>query len=126
MNVPANIRCALTDEWALLEGDVATIGVTDYAQHELGEIVYIELPEPGAEVSRGVAFGVLESVKAVADLNSPVGGQVLEVNAPLRDDASPVNDSPYEGGWLIKVRVANPEQLDDLMDAAAYAEYRGL
>lgn len=123
MNYPDDLKYARTDEWVRLEGDVATVGVSDYAQHELGDVVYVELPEVGAGVSPGVAFGVVESVKAVSDLLSPIGGEVTEINQPVADDPSLINGSPYGDGWLIKVKVSQPPAAD-LMDAAAYAEYR--
>jgi glycine cleavage system H protein len=125
MNVPAGLQYTRSDEWIKVEGDVATIGITDYAQHELGEIVYIELPEVGSNLSPGVPFGVVESVKAVAELMSPLGGEVLESNQPLSDDPSIVNSSPFDNGWMIKVRVAGEINNSDLLDADAYTAYRG-
>ena len=124
MNVPSELKYTQSDEWVRLEGDVVTIGITDYAQHELGEVVYLELPENGATLMHGVAFGVVESVKAVSDLNSPVSGEVVESNLPLADEPAIINESPYENGWLVKVRLSDPSQLDALMDAESYARYR--
>lgn len=124
MNVPDGLKYTRSDEWIKLDGDIATIGITDYAQHELGEIVYIELPEMGASVSPGVAFGVVESVKAVAELNAPLGGQVIESNSPLSDDPSIVNTSPYEDAWMIRIQLLDKTLPDDLMDAVAYTAYR--
>jgi glycine cleavage system H protein len=124
MNVPAGLHYTRSDEWIKIEGDIATLGITDYAQHELGEIVYIELPEVGANVSPGVAFGVVESVKAVAELVSPIGGEVIESNLPLADDPSVVNTSPFDEAWMIKVRLASTDLPADLLDADAYAAYR--
>lgn len=124
MNVPSELKYARSDEWVRVEGDVATIGITDYAQHELGEIVYIELPAVGANVSPGVAFGVVESVKAVGELNAPIGGEVVESNLPLADEPSIVNESPYERGWMIKIKIADPAALSGLLDAAAYTAHR--
>ena len=125
MNLPQNLRYTRTDEWIRFDNDgTATIGISDYAQHELGEIVYIELPEIGTSVSPGVAFGVVESVKAVAELNAPIGGQVVESNLPLADDPSLVNTSPFEDAWMIRVQLADAILPDDLMDAAAYTAYR--
>ena len=123
MNYPEDLKYSRTDEWVRLEGDTATIGISDYAQHELGDIVYVELPETGTTVSSGVAFGVVESVKAVSELLSPVAGTVIESNQPVTNDPSIVNASPYTDGWLIKVRVEG-DPSGDLMDAAAYAQYR--
>lgn len=109
-------------EWALLEGDVVTVGITDFAVEELGELVYLDLPKSGTQVQRGEAFGEVESVKAVSDLNSPVDGEVVEVNDPLTDDLSALQNDPFQGGWLIKVRVRGADALEGLLDAAAYEE----
>jgi glycine cleavage system H protein len=122
MNYPEDLQYARSDEWVRVEGDTATVGISDYAQHELGDIVYVELPEVGASVSPGVAFGVVESVKAVSDLISPVGGEVIEANTPVTDDSSIINTSPYGDGWLIKVRVT--AQSEELMGADEYVRYR--
>ena len=126
MNVPENLKYARSDEWAQQDGEIVTLGISDYAQHELGEIVYVELPAVGIKVSVGVAFGVVESVKAVAELVSPIAGEVVEANQTLPDDPSIINSSPYENGWMIRVRVEDAALLSDLMDAAAYAQYRGV
>jgi len=109
-------------EWALLDGDVVTVGITDFAVEQLGEIVYLDLPDVGQAVSRGDSFGEVESVKAVSDINSPVDGEVVEVNAGLPDELSPLQDEPLAGGWLIKVKVAGVDALDGLKDAASYEE----
>jgi glycine cleavage system H protein len=122
MNFPENLKYARTDEWVLVEGETSTVGITDYAQHELGDVVYVELPETGTRVTAGAAFGVVESVKAVSDLVSPVTGEVIESNTPVTDEPGIINNSPYGDGWLIKVRVENVS--DDLMDAAAYSALR--
>ena len=124
MEFPAELKYAASDEWVRVEGDVAIIGITDYAQHELGEVVYLELPAVGDNVKKGSPFGVVESVKAVSDLNAPVSGQVIESNLPMADEPAGINESPYENGWLIKVRLADNSSLDDLMNADAYARYR--
>ena len=123
MNVPENLKYALTDEWARIEGDTATLGITDYAQHELGEIVYVELPDVGTRITAGAPFGVVESVKAVSELVSPVSGEVTETNEPLTEDPATINDSPYDSGWMVRVRLDGAAP-DNLMDAAAYQEYR--
>ncbi len=122
MNYPEDLQYSRSDEWVRVEGETATVGISDYAQHELGDIVYVELPEVGASVSPGVAFGVVESVKAVSDLVSPVGGEVLEANTPVTDDPSIINASPYGDGWLIKVRVT--AQSEELISADEYVRYR--
>ena len=124
MNVPQELKYSRSDEWVRQDGEAVTIGITDYAQNELGEIVFVELPEVGTSVAPGVAFGVVESVKAVAELVSPVGGEVIEANTALPDEPALINESPYENGWMIKVKVAEAAPLDELLDATAYAEYR--
>lgn len=108
-------------EWVKLDGDVATIGISDYAQHALGNIVYVDMPEVGDEVNRGVDFGAVESVKAASDLFSPVTGEVVEVNEELVDKPELINEDAF-GNWIIKVKLSNPAELDDLMDADAYSK----
>ena len=120
---PENLRYSKEDEWVKLDGDVATIGITDYAQDSLSDIVYLELPEVGASFGAGDIFGVVESVKAASDLFSPVSGEVVEVNDGLVDAPEAVNEDPYEAAWMIKVKLADPSEVDGLMDAAAYAAY---
>ena len=110
------------DEWILVTGDEATIGVTDYAQDSLSDIVYLELPAEGDAFEMGDAFGVVESVKAAADLMMPIGGQVLAVNEDLMDEPENINSEPYES-WLIKIKISDPSQIDQLMDAVAYEVY---
>jgi glycine cleavage system H protein len=116
--VPENLQYTKDHEWTLIEGGVATIGVTDHAQHELGDIVFVELPKVGASVKAGESFGTIEAVKTVAELYAPVSGTVAEVNTALADDAGVVNTDPYGKGWIIKVTVEG--STDELMDAAAY------
>ncbi len=125
MNIPSDLKYTRSDEWVRLDGDIATIGITDYAQHELGELVYIELPEVGRHIAPGAPFGVVESVKAVAELNAPIAGEVTQINADLEADPSKVNESPFEDGWAIKARIANPDDLNELMSADEYKAYRG-
>ena len=120
---PENLRYSKEDEWVKLDGDVATIGITDYAQDSLSDIVYLELPEVGASFGAGDIFGVVESVKAASDLFAPVSGEVVEVNDALTDTPEVVNEDPYDAAWMIKVKLADPGEVDDLMDAAAYAAY---
>ena len=124
MNVPDELKYSRTDEWVNREDEVVTIGITDYAQNELGEIVYVELPEVGASVTPDAPFGVVESVKAVAELVAPVGGEVIAVNEQVTDNPSLINDSPYIDGWMLKIKIADAAPLASLMDAAEYAEYR--
>jgi glycine cleavage system H protein len=123
MNAPTDLRYTKTHEWIRVDGDVATIGLTDYAQQELGDITYVELPEVGSELSQSQPFGVVESVKAAADVYAPVDGEVLETNGSVVDRPELVNASPYGDAWLLRIRVADPNQLSTLMDAAAYDEH---
>ena len=120
MNIPADLKYSNDHEWVKMEGDVAVVGISDYAQDALGDLVFINLPEIGDEVSAGAAFGDVESVKAVSDVLSPVNGKVCEVNEELLDAPELLNSDPY-GAWIIKVEEA--DGLDDLMDAAAYEAY---
>ncbi|MFN2276742.1 MAG: glycine cleavage system protein GcvH [Candidatus Promineifilaceae bacterium] len=110
------------DEWIRVDGDTAVIGVSDYAQDSLSDIVYLELPEVGDSFGKGDTFGVIESVKAAADLMMPVGGEIIEVNEDLLDTPEAVNEDPY-GSWLVKITMSDAAELDDLMDAEAYAAY---
>jgi glycine cleavage system H protein len=123
MNIPNDLRYSKTDEWVRVEGDIATIGITDYAQSELGDIVYLELPEPGRVLQADEMFGTVESVKAVADLYAPMAGEVVGTNEALTQHAELVNEDPYGEGWLIKVRIEDPSDLDDLLTAEQYAAY---
>lgn len=122
-NVPSDLRYAKSHEWLKLESDgTATIGITDYAQNSLGDITYVQTPKVGAVLAAGAAFGVVESVKAASDIYAPVGGTVTAVNAALDSAPETVNASPYEGGWLIKLTLANPAEVDALLSAADYAK----
>jgi glycine cleavage system H protein len=120
MNFPGNIKYTSEHEWIRVEGNEAYVGITDYAQSELGEIVFIDVPTVGETVGQGEVFGSVEAVKTVSDLNMPVSGEVLELNEEL--DAAPelVNNDPYGKGWIIRIAVKDPAELDTLMDAAAY------
>lgn len=120
METPADLRYSEEHEWVRMEGDVATIGITAYAQDSLGDIVFVELPAAGRLLAVGDGFGVVESVKAVSDVYSPVSGEITEVNAALETAPEQVNNAPYTDGWMIKVRVSDPATLDKLMDAEAY------
>ncbi|MBQ2510548.1 MAG: glycine cleavage system protein GcvH [Bacteroidales bacterium] len=119
MNIPANLKYTQDDEWVRVEGEFAFVGITDYAQHELGDIVFVDVTCEGDTVEAGEAFGSVEAVKTVADLLMPVKGEVVEFNAAL-EDASAINNEPYEGGWIIKIRPENMADIDTLMDAEAY------
>ncbi len=121
MNFPANLKYTKDHEWARIEGNVATVGVTDHAQSALGDVVFVELPKVGRALKKGETFGVVESIKAVSDLYSPLDGKVLEVNAGLPDDPSAVNNDPYGAAWMVKIELAGTPA--DLMDAAAYSQF---
>ena len=123
MEIPKELRYSEEHEWATVDENIATIGITDYAQEQLGDIVYIELPETGTQVTKGDKFGVVESVKAVSDLYSPVTGTVVTVNTGLPNTPETINEEPYGDGWMIRVEMSNPEELDDLMTAAEYEKF---
>lgn len=122
---PDDLRYSREHEWVRLDGEQATIGITSFAANELGDIVFVETPEPGASLSQFASFGVVESVKAVSDLYAPVSGEVTEVNEALRQKPELLNTAPYAEGWIAKVRLADPAELEALLDAAAYAELTG-
>jgi glycine cleavage system H protein len=123
MAYPARYRYTKEHEWIDLKGDVATIGITDYAQHELGDVVFVELPKAGSKTVVGKSFGTVESVKAVSEIYSPVAGEVIEANTALHDAPEKINTDPHGAAWLIRVRVTNPAEIAGLMDAAAYEAY---
>ena len=122
MEIPAGLRYSKEHEWVATEEEVATIGITDYAQEQLGEIVYVELPAVGDKISKDDAFGVVESVKAVSDIYAPVSGTVVEVNQELPESPEMINEDPYGDGWLVKVKVSDGVELDDLLDHEEYEE----
>lgn len=122
-NTPADLKYAQTDEWVRIEGDTATIGISDYAQDSLNDIVFVELPEVGAKLAKGEPFGVVESVKAASDLNAPVSGTVTAVNNDLEDQPELINSDPYGKAWIIKIKVDNASEADSLMDSVAYNTY---
>ena len=119
---PTDRRYTSEHEWVKLEGDVAVVGITDFAQDQLGDVVYVELPRVGDRVEAMKPFGVVESVKTASDLFAPIGGTVAEVNAQLKDEPQLVNDAPYEGGWMIKIQPDDPAEVDTLMTADQYAD----
>ena len=121
MTIKDNLRYAESHEWVSLDGDIATIGSTDYAQHALGDIVYVDMPEVGDEVTAGEEFGAVESVKAASDLYSPVSGEVVEINEALEDEPGLINQDAFEN-WIMKVKVSDPSEVDALLDAEAYAK----
>ena len=120
MSVPEELQYTRSHEWVRTEGDTATLGITDYAQDELGDIVFVELPEVGATFAAGDSFGTLESVKAVSDLYTPVGGEVVEVNEALNDTPEKINEDPYGEGWIVKLRVSGD---GDLLSASDYEQF---
>ena len=120
MNFPDDLRYTREHEWARKKGPNVVVGITEYAQDQLGDVVYLELPDVGDPVKRGESFGVVESTKAVSELFAPISGKVVEVNDPLTDAPETVNDDPYEEGWMVVVEPSDPEELDLLMDAKAY------
>jgi glycine cleavage system H protein len=125
-NVPGNLRYAKSHEWLRLEGDgTATVGITDYAQSSLGDITYVQLPKMGAVLKAGETFGVVESVKAASDLYAPVAGTVIAVNSALDSAPESVNTAPYDGAWMMKLKVADPAEVAALLDATAYTQSLG-
>lgn len=126
MNFPDNLKYTKDHEWVSLDGQVATIGITDFAQSELGDIVFVDINSQGSALDEHAVFGTVEAVKTVSDLFMPLSGEVTEVNGSLNNNPELVNKDPYGGGWMIKVKVSNPAQYDALMDAAAYKALIGV
>jgi glycine cleavage system H protein len=122
-NIPTDLKYTKNDEWIRVNGDAGVIGISDYAQDQLSDIVYVELPEAGAELKAGTSFGTVESVKAASDLYAPVSGTITAVNDALPDAPELVNSDPYGKAWMVKIKIANAGELDALMDAAAYTKY---
>ena len=120
MNIPENLKYSQDHEWVRVEGNVAVVGITDYAQSELGDIVFVDIQTEGDELQQGELFGNIEAVKTVADALMPVSGKVIEVNSELESAPESVNSDPYGKGWMIKVEMSNPDELGELLDAAAY------
>ena len=125
MQFPENLKYSKDHEWIRVEGDVAYIGITDFAQGELGDIVFIDVDTEGEELGKDEVFGSVEAVKTVSDLYLPVSGEILEVNAGLEDAPEFVNEDPYGKGWMVKIKVSNPAELEELMDVAAYQALLG-
>jgi glycine cleavage system H protein len=125
MNLPDDLKYTKDHEWVRVDGETGTIGITDYAQGELGDVVFVELPEAGKELQQGDSFGTIEAVKSVSDLYSPVSGTVAEVNGELSSTPELVNKDPYGKGWMVKITVANRAELDALLEAGAYRELTG-
>ena len=125
MNIPSDLRYTKEHEWIRVEGEVAYVGITDYAQSELGEIVFVDINTEGETLAQDEVFGYVEAVKTVSDLNMPVAGEVLEINEAINDQPELVNNDPYGEGWMIKISVADPAELDTLLDAAGYQAHIG-
>jgi glycine cleavage system H protein len=125
MDYPAEFRYTKEHEWVHVEGNVATIGITDYAQHELGDIVYVDLPKAGSNVEKGKTFGSVESVKAVSDIYAPVSGEIIEINEGLSSAPEKLNSDPHASAWLIKVRITTQDEIKQLMTAADYQQHLG-
>ncbi len=123
MAYPTTFRYTKEHEWIEAKGDTGTVGITDYAQHELGDVVFVELPKAGAKLKAGQSFGTVESVKAVSEIYSPVSGDVVETNGALANEPEKINQDPHGAAWLVKVKLSNPGELASLMDAAAYEAY---
>lgn len=122
-NIPENLRYTKDHEWVLVEGDVAVIGITDYAQQSLGDVVYVDLPRVGDKFNSHEAFGSVESVKAVSEVYTPVAGEIVEVNEKLNDEAEKVNNDPYGEAWFVKIRMSNPGEVDKMLSAEEYEDY---
>ena len=122
---PDNFRYTKEHEWVLAEGDIGTVGITDHAQHELGDIVYVDLPKTGARIEAGKTLGSVESVKAVSDIYSPVSGEVTEINESLSEDPEKLNTDPHGAAWLVKIRLSAPAETQNLMTSAEYQSYIG-
>jgi glycine cleavage system H protein len=122
-NIPEHLRYSKDHEWVSVDGDVATIGITDYAQHSLGDVVYIDMPRVGDKLNSHESFGSVESVKAVSEIFTPVAGEIVEVNEGLNDTPEAVNNDPYSAGWMIKVKMDNPGEADAMLTAEEYEEY---
>lgn len=125
MNVPSNLKYTKDHEWVLVEGDIATVGVTDFAQSELGDIVFVEIETEGESLDQEEVFGSVEAVKTVSDLFMPVSGEIIEFNEALESSPETVNSDPYGDGWMIKVKLSDVSQIDSLLDAAAYSDLIG-
>ncbi|WP_298419000.1 glycine cleavage system protein GcvH [uncultured Kordia sp.] len=125
MNIPADLKYTKDHEWVKIDGDVATVGITDFAQSELGDIVYVDVETLDEEVGKDEVFGTVEAVKTVSDLFMPLSGEVIEFNEVLEDDSELVNKDPYGEGWMIKIKISDMSQVDDLLSAEAYKEVVG-
>lgn len=122
MNIPKELKYSKDHEWVKVEGNLVTIGISDYAQSQLGDVVFVELPEAGSELSAGAGMAVVESVKAVSDVYAPISGKVVESNDALADAPELINQEPYDGGWIAKIEITDMTELEKLLDSAAYEE----
>ena len=125
MNFPEKLKYTKDHEWVSIDGDIATVGVTEFAQGELGDIVFVEIETEGESLDKDEVFGTIEAVKTVSDLFMPMSGEITEVNGGLEDAPESVNESPYENGWMIKIKLSDPSEADGLMDAASYKDLVG-
>ncbi|MFH2037042.1 MAG: glycine cleavage system protein GcvH [Candidatus Zixiibacteriota bacterium] len=125
MDIPSELKYTNEHEWLRADGNVAVAGITDYAQGELGDIVFVELPAVGTDVKAGAPFGTIEAVKAVSDLLSPVSGKIIEINNDLEDNPTAVNTDPYNEGWMVKIKMSNPSEMDELLSAEEYQNLVG-
>lgn len=123
MDFPEDLKYTEEHEWLLVENDIVTVGITDFAQDSLGDVVFVELPEVGTQLEAGKVFGVVESVKAVSDVYAPVTGEVVEVNDELPDSPEILNTSPFEDAWMVKIKINDPQELESMMDAGAYRSF---
>lgn len=121
--IPVDLKFSKSHEWVGVEGDIATVGISDHAQAELGDVTYLDLPEPGRMLTQNTQFGEVESVKAVSELYSPISGEVIETNSEILNSTEVVNEDPYGKGWLIKIRFSEPAQLESLMNSKDYEEF---
>lgn len=117
---PSNLKFAATHEWAGVNGDIATVGISDYAQLEIGDVVFVEMPSVGKKVNKGDSLGTIESYKTVSDLYAPVSGEVVEINESLSDSPQLINESAFDNGWIVKIKMSNPAEINELMDADKY------
>lgn len=123
MKIPKDLKYAQSHEWVKLDGDIATVGISDFAQGELGDIVFVDLPEVGSSAVQGEACGTIEAVKTVSDINAPVSGEVIEINEGIEEEPTLVNSDCYGRGWIVKIRISDKSELDELMDADAYRDF---
>ncbi len=125
MDFPSNLKYTKDHEWIRIEDGTGVVGITDYAQGELGDVVFVELPAVGTKIQQGKQFGTIEAVKTVSDIYAPISGEIIELNAALKDSPEIVNKEPYTGGWMVKIKIENKSELNNLLDAAKYQELVG-